>query len=156
MHHKQPPELARYRKRVLVVEDDGWIRSFMRDVLSDEGYEVIDAADGRTALRLVEQCSPHLMLLDLAMPEFTGVDVLRALKTRRRTRSLPVVVVSAYPRVLSPRDEVSVASILTKPIDVDRLLQVVRQVFEPDELIDPALIESLPEVPPAPFVAVPA
>src|SRR5712692_8152405 len=123
----------RYRKRVLVVEDDAWIRWFMRDVLSDEGYEVIEAADGRTAIRLVDEYSPHIVLLDVAMPGVTGVEVLRHLRSRRRTRTLPVVVVSAYPRVLTPDDETSVACILPKPVQIEKLLAAVGQALEPDE-----------------------
>jgi CheY-like chemotaxis protein len=130
MHRKQLAH--RYRKRVLVVEDDAWIRWFMCDVLSEEGYEVLEAADGRTAIRLVDENPPHVMLLDIAMPGVTGVEVLRHLRSRRRTRTLPVLVVSAYPRVLTPDDEASVACVLTKPLRIDKLLAAVRQALEPD------------------------
>jgi two-component system phosphate regulon response regulator PhoB len=134
MHRK--PIANRDRKRVLVVEDDAWIRWFMCDVLSDEGYEVIEAADGQTAIRLVDECSPHIVLLDIAMPGVTGVEVLRNLRSRRRTRTLPVVVVSAYPRVLTPDDEASVACVLNKPLQIERLLAAVREVLEPSESTD--------------------
>ena len=130
MHRKQLAN--RDRKRVLIVEDDAWIRWFMCDVLVDEGYEVMDAADGRTAIRLVDECLPHIVLLDIAMPGVTGVEVLRHLRSRRRTRTLPVVVVSAYPRVLTPDDEASVACTINKPLQIEKLLAAVRQVLEPD------------------------
>ena len=131
MHRK--PIANRDRKRVLVVEDDAWIRWFMCDVLTDDGYEVIEAADGQTAMRLVDECVPNIVLLDIAMPGVTGVEVLRHLRSRRRTRTLPVVVVSAYPRVLTPLDETSVACIINKPLQIEKLLAAVRQVLEPDE-----------------------
>ncbi len=134
MHRKQLAH--RYRKRVLVVEDDAWIRWFMCDVLSEEGYEVLEAADGRTAIRLVDENPPHVMLLDIAMPGVTGVEVLRHLRSRRRTRTLPVLVVSAYPRVLTPDDEASVACVLTKPLRIDKLLAAVRHALEPDGLLE--------------------
>ena len=134
MHRKQLAH--RYRKRVLVVEDDAWIRWFMCDVLSEEGYEVLEAADGLTAIRLVDENPPHVMLLDIAMPGVTGVEVLRHLRSRRRTRTLPVLVVSAYPRVLTPDDEASVACVLTKPLRIDKLLAAVRQALEPDGLLE--------------------
>jgi DNA-binding response OmpR family regulator len=134
MHRKQLAQ--HYRKRVLVVEDDAWIRWFMCDVLSDEGYDVLEAADGRTAIRLVDENPPHIMLLDIAMPGVTGVEVLRHLRGRRRTRTLPVLVVSAYPRVLTPDDEASVACVLTKPLRIDKLLAAVRQALEPDGLLE--------------------
>ncbi len=134
MHRKQLAH--RYRKRVLVVEDDAWIRWFMCDVLSEEGYQVLEAADGRTAIRLVDENPPHVMLLDIAMPGVTGVEVLRHLRSRRRTRTLPVLVISAYPRVLTPDDEASVACVLTKPLRIDKLLAAVRQALEPDGLLE--------------------
>jgi CheY-like chemotaxis protein len=136
MHRKQIANSLRDRKLVLVVEDDSWIRTFMRDVLCDEGYDVIEAADGRTGLRLAEETSPSVMLLDVAMPEFTGVDVLRHLRSKRRTRTLPVVVVSAYSRVLPAHDEASVAGILVKPFQVEKLLDAVRQAIEAD-IVEP-------------------
>jgi DNA-binding response OmpR family regulator len=135
MHRK--PIANRDRKRVLVVEDDAWIRWFMCDVLTDDGYEVIEAADGQTAMRLVDECSPNIILLDIAMPGVTGVEVLRQLRSRRRTRTLPVVVVSAYPRVLTPLDETSVACMISKPLQIEKLLAAVRQVLEPDETTEP-------------------
>jgi CheY-like chemotaxis protein len=136
MHRKPIANPVRDRKLVLVVEDDAWIRTFMRDVLCDEGYDVMEAADGRTGLRLAEEHSPSIVLLDVAMPEFTGVDVLRHLRSKRRTRMLPVVVVSAYSRVLPPNHEASVAGILVKPFQVEILLETVRQAIQPDELTE--------------------
>jgi CheY-like chemotaxis protein len=136
-----PDALRRPRQRpkeVLVVEDDAWIRTFLRDVLVDAGCCVIEAADGRTGLQLVAQHAPDLMLLDLAMPEFTGVDVLRNLRCRARTRSLPVVILSAYTRVvLSADDASSVVRVLTKPVDEATLLATIRQSLNPaqDEVI---------------------
>jgi CheY-like chemotaxis protein len=131
MEHTGVNNFGRPRKRVLVVEDDGWIRRFMRDLLLDEGYEVLEAADGRTAIRLASELLPDVLLLDVTMPDFNGVDVLRYLRSRRRTRSLPVIVVSAYPRVL-PRDAVvAVSCVLVKPVEVDLLLETLRSVVEP-------------------------
>src|SRR5712692_6353712 len=150
MHRKQLAN--RDRKRVLIVEDDAWIRWFMCDVLVDEGYEVMDAADGRTAIRLVDECLPHIVLLDIAMPGVTGVEVLRHLRSRRRTRTLPVVVVSAYPRVLTPDDEASVACTINKPLQIEKLLAAVRQVLEPDA---PAESDRVEDDPPQ-LVAVPS
>jgi CheY-like chemotaxis protein len=121
-------DTARRAKQVLVIEDDAWIRSFIREVLFDEGYCVHEAADGRTGLRLIAECSPDVVLLDLAMPEFTGLDVLHDLRREPRTRALPVVILSAYTRgVLSEQDATSAASVLTKPVDEETLLEVIRR-----------------------------
>jgi CheY-like chemotaxis protein len=132
MQHRPVANTRSRQKRVLVVEDDGWIRRVMRDLLSDEGYEVVEAADGRTAIRLVAEHCPDVMLLDLAMPDFSGADVLLELRSRRRTRALPVVVVSAYPRVLTTISAGSVSCVLMKPVHVDNLLSAVQRALEPE------------------------
>jgi CheY-like chemotaxis protein len=115
------------RRRVLLIEDDAWIRTFLRDVLADEGYAVIEAADGRTGLRLAFEESPDVVLLDLAMPEFTGMDVLHGLKHLPRTRAIPVLILSAYGAVLGASDLSSVAGVLAKPTDVPTLLTALRK-----------------------------
>src|SRR5690348_6273367 len=97
------PGRVQVKSRVLLVEDDAWIRTFLCDVLSDAGYTVLEAADGRTGLRLAEQERPQLMLLDLAMPEFTGVDVLTELRRNAWARKLPVLILSAYANLLAVR-----------------------------------------------------
>ena len=116
-------------RRVLLVEDDAWIRTFLHDVLADDGYDVVDAADGRTGLRLVTEKEPDVVLLDLAMPEVTGVDVLHEIRRVPATRHLPVLVLSAFPRVLSPTDTQSVSCVLSKPVNVDELLAQVRHAL---------------------------
>src|SRR5438046_9075039 len=82
-------------KTVLVVEDDPWIRSLMADLLTGEGYAVVQASDGKAGLEMAEDNEPDVILLDLAMPEKSGLDVLHELKTAKPTRDIPASVVSA-------------------------------------------------------------
>jgi DNA-binding response OmpR family regulator len=119
--------------RILVIEDDAWIRSFLRDVLTDEGYVVIEAADGKTGLRLAVEEPPDVVLLDLAMPEITGMDVLHGLKRIQRTSAIPVLILSAYAAVLARTDVGSVAGVHTKPLDVATLLAAIRDAVGPAE-----------------------
>jgi two-component system, cell cycle response regulator DivK len=119
------PGRVQVKSRVLLVEDDAWIRTFLCDVLSDAGYTVLEAADGRTGLRLAEQERPQLMLLDLAMPEFTGMDVLTELRRNAWARKLPVLILSAYANLLAVRRAGPVAGVLGKPVDVSELLLAI-------------------------------
>jgi|SRR5438105_1811425 CheY-like chemotaxis protein len=113
-------------RKILLIEDDAWIRRPIQDALLDEGYEVVEAADGRTGLRLAKEYEPDLVLLDLAMPEFTGIDVLHNLKQAPGTRALPVLIMSAYKSVMPEQDMGSVVGVLSKPLDVDALLVAIR------------------------------
>ena len=70
-------------RTVLVVEDDPWIRGLLTDLLSGEGYEVIQAQDGVSGLKMAQERDPDVILLDLAMPEKSGLDVLHELKGSR-------------------------------------------------------------------------
>ena len=117
---------------VLLVEDDAWIRCFIRDVLSDEGYAVVEAADGRTGLRLATERCPDVVLLDLAMPDVTGMDVLHDLKRAQATQRVPVLVLSAFTRVLPERDVASVAGVLPKPVEVSKLLAAIEEALGSD------------------------
>src|SRR4051794_41436640 len=83
---------------VLLVDDDARIRRTVGAGLGLEGFEVVPASGGRAALAAVEQIDPAVMLLDMAMPDLDGLEVLRRL--RAAGRDVPVCVLSA-------RDEVS-------------------------------------------------
>src|SRR3981081_2277468 len=114
---------------VLLDEVGSWSRCVIRDVLSDEGYAVVEAADGRTGLRLATERCPDLVLLDLAMPDVTGMDVLHDLKRAHATQRVPVLVLSAFTRVLPERDAASVAGVLAKPVDVSKLLAAIEEAL---------------------------
>jgi DNA-binding response OmpR family regulator len=127
----------RGQRRILLIEDDAWIRTCVRDVLSDEGYGVIEAADGRTGLRLAAEECPDIVLLDLAMPEFTGMDVLHELRRGPVTRRLPVLVLSAFARLLAAPDATSVAGVISKPVDMTMLLAAIEEALETPEHVSP-------------------
>lgn len=78
---------------ILLVDDDTLVRQCLRDVLSPLGHRLLEARDGAEALELISQTPPDLVLLDLLMPNKSGMDVLR--EVRRRWAQLPVVVISS-------------------------------------------------------------
>ena len=86
------------RKRVLVVDDDPEIVTFLATLLELEGIESQVATSANAALAMVDRAGPpELVLLDIAMPDRDGLDLCRALKRDPRTRDVPVFVVSARP-----------------------------------------------------------
>jgi CheY-like chemotaxis protein len=81
-------------RRILLAEDDRFLRKAAEATLTREGFEVVTAADGEEALAAVRAAPPHLILLDLIMPKLHGFDVLKALKDDPATAAIPVVVLS--------------------------------------------------------------
>ena len=85
------------RARVLVVDDDPEIVTFLATLLELEGIESQVATSAAAALAILQHGLPNLVLLDIAMPDRDGLDLCRALKKDPRTRDVPVFVVSARP-----------------------------------------------------------
>jgi len=81
-------------RKILLVEDDRFLRKAAETSLKRHGYHVVTAADGEEALRLVHTEKPELILLDLIIPKVQGFEVLRTLKADARTASIPVIVLS--------------------------------------------------------------
>jgi CheY-like chemotaxis protein len=81
-------------KRILLVEDDRFLRRACEASLRQRGLTVTTAADGEEGLRLARSERPDLILLDMLMPKMSGVEVLRALRSGEATRAVPVLVLS--------------------------------------------------------------
>jgi response regulator NasT len=87
-------EAAQVRRRVLIAEDEALIRLDLREMLVEEGYDVVgEAGDGETALRLTEQLRPDLVILDIKMPIMDG---LTAAESIAAARLAPVVILTAF------------------------------------------------------------
>ena len=113
------------KDKVLIVEDEQSISSFISMILTANGYDTIIVNTGEEALTMISSHCPDLVILDLGLPDMDGLDILRSL---RSWSSLPVVVVSARSH---ERDKVAALDLgaddyLTKPFGTDELLARVR------------------------------
>lgn len=119
-------------RKVLNVNDDAAARYLMTNILRRGGYEVIEAHTGEEALRLAVDAKPDLVLLDVKLPDVSGLDVCRQLKTNPATRSLLVVQTSALYASGSRKAEgldSGADAYLAQPIEAVELLATVRAVF---------------------------
>jgi two-component system KDP operon response regulator KdpE len=111
--------------KVLVVDDEPPIRKLMRMGLSTQGYEILEAPDGKTALKLIEQ-NPDLVILDLGLPDIDGHELLGMI--RGRNERVPIVVVSSRGdesgKVLAL--DLGADDYITKPFGMDELLARMR------------------------------
>jgi CheY-like chemotaxis protein len=110
------------RRTVLVIEDDPWTRTVTTALLAGEGYAVIEAKNGEEGLARAAEHGPDVVLLDLALPTMSGLDVLRALKRTAATAETPVLIVSAYASLMSEEDAQQAEAIIQKPFDCDDLV----------------------------------
>ncbi len=115
--------------RILVIDDDASVRSFCEVVLTNEGYEVLQAEDGPTGINLAREKGPHLIFLDWMMPGVDGVDTLRALKGNPRTRDIPVVMVTALDSIgqITLATQSGADGYVTKPFEVEDMLALARR-----------------------------
>jgi two-component system cell cycle response regulator DivK len=113
--------------RVLLVEDNEAIRGAFSILLQESGYDVFSAASGAEALEAAGARGPHLILLDLGLPDMSGLDVARALRARDDTRATPIIALTG--RALETDEEACRAAgctdYLTKPINTEQLLTVL-------------------------------
>ena len=113
-------------RTVLVVDDDPAIRDSLADLLNDEGYEVVTAANGRDALEALRAlgAKPCLILLDLMMPVMNGAQFYAEQQQDRELSSIPVVIISADTNVRQKASSFG-GEYLAKPAPVDRVLETV-------------------------------
>jgi CheY-like chemotaxis protein len=82
---------------ILIAEDNATNRELFRAFLEARGYTVVEACDGREALRMIEQAQPDILLLDIGMPVLDGFAVVRAIRENPRVAALPVLAVLSKP-----------------------------------------------------------
>jgi CheY-like chemotaxis protein len=114
---------------ILIVEDDEATRTLLCLALEDEGLGAVAAGNGPDAFRLMAERRPRLILLDLHMPAMDGGTFLEELHRREEWRSIPVLVVSAAPRLEDNLNAEGVRGVLSKPFDLTDLLNRVRELL---------------------------
>lgn len=116
-------------KHIMVVDDERDILTCLHEALSAEGYRVSAAISGAEALDLLARDTPDLIILDLRMPDISGVEVLQ--KLRRTHPKLPIIVCSALRSYKTDFDIVSgnVSAFLDKPLDLQEMIDTVGRLL---------------------------
>lgn len=117
-------------KRILVVEDNDLNRKLFCDLLKANGFAVEPVADGREALERARQFVPNLIIMDIQMPEVSGLDLIEVIKADGILRSIPVLAVTAY---AGKGDEERIRDAgaegyLAKPVSIGPFMQAVNQL----------------------------
>jgi two-component system response regulator HydG len=127
---KDEPKTDKARPRVVVADDEASARSGLETLLRDEGFDVVLAEDGATALARVQESAPDILVTDLRMPGMDGIELLR--RAREVDPDLIVVLMTAFAEV-----ETAVRAMhegaehyLTKPLQIDELVLVLRRALD--------------------------
>lgn len=117
------------RKTILVVDDEDNVRESVREVLSDEGYHVIDTADSTRVRELIEREKPGLVLLDIWMPQIDGIELLKEIKNQ--APEINVVMISGHGNIHTAvtATKFGAFDFIEKPLSLDGLLLTVQRAL---------------------------
>ena len=126
---------VRMTKKVLIVEDNELNMKLFHDLLEARGYNILQTREGMEALRLARQHRPDLILMDIQLPEISGLEVTKWLKDDESLAHIPVIAVTAF---AMKGDEERIraggcAAYIAKPISVGHFLDTVKKYLEPAE-----------------------
>jgi two-component system cell cycle response regulator DivK len=126
---RTPDMVPAMPKKVLVVEDNELNMKLFNDLLEANGYQVIQTRDGLSALELARQHRPDLILMDIQLPEVSGIEVTKWLKEDDDLRAIPVIAVTAFAMKGDEQKirEGGCEAYISKPISVMHFLDVVRK-----------------------------
>jgi DNA-binding response OmpR family regulator len=117
------------RKVVLVLEDHASVGGLIAGLVRQAGYRAVRAWDPHEATRLARGRRPDLILLDLNLPYKGGLDLLQRLRNHEATRQCPVLIVAGGGLALSVDETKLVSEVVTKPFDIDIMLNAVRKAL---------------------------
>jgi DNA-binding NtrC family response regulator len=112
--------------KILIVDDDDTIRSTMKAILEDEGYQVDLAASGKEGVQKAKETSYNIALLDIRLPDMEGVELLKLMKPAEpRTRK---IMVTGYPSTQNAIEALNknADAYLIKPVDIEKLLNTIK------------------------------
>lgn len=121
-------EVPSMTKTVMIVEDNELNMKLFRDLIEAHGYRTIQTRNGLTAMDLAREHRPDLILMDIQLPEISGLDVTRDLKADAELRSIPVIAVTAF---AMKGDEERIRqggceAYISKPIAVGKFIETIK------------------------------
>jgi CheY-like chemotaxis protein len=127
-------------QKILVVDDDPIMHRVLKHYLERNGYEMLSASSGREGIQLATHELPQVIVLDVRMPEMSGLVALRHLKDIGSTKAIPVIVVTVNAdRLTQMESQVSgAASFLAKPFRPADLLAEIKRLVPPETDAEPA------------------
>ena len=120
------------KKTVLIIDDEVGLRNLLKFRLVSFGFDVLVAEDGYAGIEIAKTKKPDLIILDIMMPYFNGIEVCKKLKSDYKTKEIPIVFLS----VLAQREDIEMGKaaggefFLTKPYDPEKLDLIIRMALK--------------------------
>lgn len=123
------------KKKILIVEDNELNLKLFRDLLEAHGYETVETKDGHEALSLAINIRPDLILMDIQLPEISGLQVTKMLKADEEVKHIPVIAVTAF--AMKDDEEMILNAgcegYISKPISIPVFMGTIRQFIEQEQ-----------------------
>ena len=122
------------KSTILIVEDNETNMALAREILSIDGYSMLEAENGRIGIDKAIESVPDVVLMDINIPEVDGITAMKEIKKNEKTKSIPIIALTASAMV---GDDVKMLKegfdgYVTKPISMKTLLEAVRNVLKTD------------------------
>jgi two-component system, OmpR family, alkaline phosphatase synthesis response regulator PhoP len=117
-------------ERIVYADDDADIRDIINGILTKEGYELILAKDGQEAWDVVREVNPDLVILDYDMPKINGVTLCEKFKKDALTKSIPIIMITAYPSQKEASLHAGAVDFINKPIEKTDLIMRIKSVLK--------------------------
>lgn len=118
-------------EKILIIEDNDKNRKLVRVVLKARGYEIVEAADARTALEVLQHDMPDLILMDMGLPEMDGFELTGMIKRNKTMRNIPIIAVTAHAMKGEKEKflEGGCDEYVSKPIDINKFPAIVERIL---------------------------
>lgn len=119
-------------KKILIVEDNDLNLKLFRDLLEAHGYETLETKDGKEALSLTRHNQPDLILMDIQLPEISGLDITKKIKADKDICDIPIVAVTAF-AMKDDEEKILRAgceAYISKPISIGSFLETIQKFLD--------------------------
>ncbi len=120
-------------KRILIVDDSFYMRTMLKNMLTDAGYDVVgEAANGRQALEMAVATTPDLITLDVILPDNTGLDVLKGIRQQQPDAKVVMCSAVGQETIVNEAIENGALAYIVKPFSEERVLEIVGSALQGD------------------------
>jgi two-component system chemotaxis response regulator CheY len=120
-------------KRILIVDDSFYMRTMLKNMLTDAGYDVVgEAANGQQALEMAVATSPDLITLDVILPDNTGLDVLKGIRQQQPDAKVVMCSAVGQETIVNEAIENGALAYIVKPFSEERVLEIVGSALQGD------------------------